>query len=114
MATREKKPIYRILFLNQGKLYEIYAKSVDQAALLGFVEVEGLLFGERTTVLVDPAEESLKTEFAGVERTFIPLHAVLRIDEVAKRGASKVHSIEATGKVTPLPSPILVPPRPKG
>lgn len=114
MATREKKTVYRILFQNQGKVYELYAKSVDQASMLGFVEVEGLLFGERTTVLVDPAEESLKTEFADVDRTYIPLHAVVRIDSVTKRGASKVHSVDPNSKVTPLPSPLLVPPRPKG
>ena len=105
-----KKRIYKIVFANQGKVYEIFAKSVSQGNLFGFVEIEGLLFGERTTVVVDPSEEALQREFAGVERTYIPLHAIVRIDEVEKRGTSKVHPIsEAAAKVTPLPTAIYTP-----
>jgi hypothetical protein len=105
-----KRRIYRITFLNQGKVYEIYAKRVDQGVLFGFVEVEGLIFGEKTTVVVDPSEEALQREFAGVERTYIPLHAVVRIDEVEKRGTSKIHAVpESGGKVTTLPTPIYTP-----
>jgi len=107
-----KKKIYRVSFLNQGKVYEIYAKSISQGGLFGFVEVEGLIFGEKSTVVVDPSEEALQREFAGVERTYIPMHAILRIDEVEKRGASKIHAaIEPSAKVTPLPTPIYTPVR---
>ncbi len=105
-----KKRIYRIAFVNQGKVYEIYAKSVSHGGLFGFVELEGLIFGERTSVVVDPSEEALQREFAGVERTYIPLHAVIRIDEVEKRGASRIHPISESGaKVTALPTPIYTP-----
>jgi hypothetical protein len=104
-----QKRIYKIVFLNQGKVYEIYAKSVAQGGLFGFVEVEGLIFGEKSKVLIDPSEEALQREFAGVERTYIPLHAVVRIDEVEKRGTSKIHPIWESGKVTPLPTPIYTP-----
>ncbi|MFN8625464.1 MAG: DUF1820 family protein [Candidatus Binatia bacterium] len=110
MAT--KKRIYKVVFANQGKVYEVYAKSVSQGSLFGFVEVEGLLFGEKTTVVVDPSEEALQREFSGVERTYIPLHAVVRIDEVEKRGSSKVHPVaEGGGKVTPLATTIYTPVR---
>ena len=47
----------------------------------GFIEVEELLFGEGSKLLIDSSEERLKTEFEGVCRTYIPLHAVLRIDD---------------------------------
>ncbi len=110
MAT--KKRIYKVVFVNQGKVYEVYAKGVSQGSLFGFVEVEGLLFGEKTTVVVDPSEEALQREFSGVERTYIPLHAVLRIDEVEKRGSGKIHPVAETGgKVTPLPTTIYTPVR---
>ncbi len=108
MATK-KKHIYKVLFHNDGRIYEIYAQSISQGGLFGFVEVEGLLFGERSTVVVDPAEERLKTEFAGVERTYIPMHALVRIDEVEKRGASTIHPVTEGGKVTALPTPIYTP-----
>jgi hypothetical protein len=104
-----KKPIYKIMFMNQGKVYEIYAKSVSPGGLFGFVEIEGLIFGEKTTVVVDPSEEALQREFAGVERTYVPMHAVMRIDEVQKRGASRIHAVTDTGKVTSLPTPIYTP-----
>ena len=105
-----KQRIFRIAFLNEGKLYELYARSVSSSALFGFVEVEGLLFGEKTKVLVDPSEERLRSEFAGVERTYVPIHAVVRIDQVEKRGAAKISPVaEGSDKVRSLPSPLFVP-----
>lgn len=98
-----KQRIYKVIFLNQGQVYEIYAHSVGQGSMLGFVEVESLTFGERSQVVVDPAEERLKTEFEGVKRTYIPLHAVIRIDEVEKTGIGKIS--DAQGNVTPFPMP---------
>ena len=41
-----------------------------------------------------PREERIKSEFAGVKRTFLPLHSVLRIDEVKKQGVSKITALE--------------------
>lgn len=110
MAEKRKK-VFKVVFVSQGQVFEVYAKSVGQGALFGFVEIEGLLFGEKTTVVVDPSEETLKREFEGVERTYIPMHAVIRIDEVEKRGQSKVHALGEGAKVTPLPTPIYTPAR---
>ena len=89
----DERKIYKILFLNQGNLYELYARNVTQGALYGFVEVEGLTFGEVSKVLVDPSEERLKNEFAGVKRTYIPLYSVIRIDEVEKEGIAKIREV---------------------
>lgn len=100
--------LYKILFMNQGKVYEIYARSVSQGGILGFVEVEKLVFGERSTVVLDPGEERIKSEFAGVKRTYIPMHAVLRIDEVEKEGVSKISKMEG-GNVTQFPMPVYTP-----
>jgi hypothetical protein len=94
--------IFRIVFVNQGKVYEIYARKVSHGSLLGFVEVEELVFGERSSVVVDPAEERIQTEFAGVKRSYLPLHAVIRIDEVRKQGVSKISALEG-GNVAPFP-----------
>jgi hypothetical protein len=102
--------IFKVHFVNQGKVYEIYARRVSHSSLLGFVEVEELVFGERAGVLLDPAEERIKSEFEGVKRSFLPLHSVLRIDEVSKRGASKISQYEGSN-VTPFPS-TLYPPSP--
>lgn len=99
-----RKSTYRVTFHNQGKVYEIYARKVAQGGLLGFVEIEDIVFGEKTTVVVDPSEEHLKSEFNGVKRTYIPMHAVVRIDEVEKTGQSKITEALGRGeKVTPFP-----------
>ena len=56
----------------------------------GFIEIEELLFGEKTQMIVDPGEEKLKNEFAGVNRSYIPMHSVVRIDEVDREGTAKI------------------------
>lgn len=103
-----KQRIYRIAFLGQGQLYEIYARSVSHGDLFGFITVEELIFGERSSVVVDPSEEKIKSEFSGVKRTYLPLHSVVRIDEVEKQGASKVSKAEG-GNVSQFPMPMFPP-----
>ncbi len=107
------KSIFKVIFHNQGKIYELYARSLDQSSMLGFVVVEELIFGERSSVLVDPSEEKLAAEFSGVKRTFIPVHAIIRIDEVEKEGINKIHDAgSGEGKVTPFPSSLYTPSKP--
>lgn len=106
MAVKRNKRVYKILFYNQGKVYELYARGVSQGAMLGFVEIDNLIFGEKSAVVVDPAEERLKAEFAGVTRTYVPMHAVIRIDEVEKEGTNKIIDAAAGDKVTPFPTPL--------
>ena len=101
--------IFKVLFVNQGKVYEVYARKVGHGTLFGFIEVEELVFGERSTVVLDPGEERIKSEFAGVKRTYLPLHAVIRIDEVRKSGVSKVAAAEG-GNVAQFPFPVYTPP----
>jgi hypothetical protein len=103
------QPIYKVLFVNQGKVYEIYARHVSHGALFGFIEVEKLVFGTRSSVVVDPTEEKIQTEFAGVKKTYLPLHSILRIDEVDKQGVSKVMNAEG-GNVAQFPIPVYTPP----
>ncbi len=100
--------IFRVSFINQGKVYEVYAEQVHQGELYGFVEIEGFIFGENTSVVIDPSEEKLRAEFGDVTRTMIPMHAVIRIDQVEKRGPGKIHELDG-GNVTPFPSPIYTP-----
>ena len=105
----ETQEVYRVIFHNQGKIYEIYAHQVHQSHMLGFIEIEGLIFGESSQVLVDPAEEKLASEFKGVEISFIPIQAIVRIDKVAKEGKNKILPGAEGGNVTPFPSPVFTP-----
>ncbi|KZZ47194.1 hypothetical protein A3758_35200, partial [Oleiphilus sp. HI0118] len=74
----QSKKTYKVVFYNQDEVFEIFASHVFPSDMYGFIEVEEILFGERSQLLVDPSEERLKNEFAGVNRTFIPMNAVVR------------------------------------
>ena len=97
------KSIYRVKFVNQDKLYEVYCSNIYQSDMYGFIEIEELIFGERSSLLVDPGEEKLQQEFAGVKRSFVPMHAIVRIDEVEKEGKPSIKD-SAGGSITAFPS----------
>ena len=101
-----KKSIYRISFYNQDTIYEIYARKICESDLFGFIEVEELVFSKHSGVVIDPSEERLKVEFSGVKRSFIPVHAIIRMDEVNKEGASKITETKAAGNVSAFPRSI--------
>jgi hypothetical protein len=106
-TAMSNKTLYKIVFVSQGQVYEVYAREVSHGGLFGFIEVEELVFGERSSVVVDPSEERIKTEFENVKRTYLPMHSIIRIDEVEKQGTSKI--TKAEGNVTQFPMPIYTP-----
>ncbi|MFW6094781.1 MAG: DUF1820 family protein [Pseudomonadota bacterium] len=99
-----RKQMYRVLFHNQGQIYEVYARSIYQSDLYGFVAVEDYVFGSRSQMVIDPTEDKLRSEFQGVQRSYIPMHAIVRIDEVEKEGTAKI--TDGQGNVTPFPMPL--------
>lgn len=101
--------IYKVIFHNQGQIYEIYARQIFESDLHGFIEAEEFAFGKRSEMVVDPSEEKLKAEFSGVRRTYIPVHAIVRIDEVEKEGVVKISDFK--GAVAPFPMPTFNPKR---
>ena len=106
MANKDQpKSIYKVLFHSQGQIYEVYAHNIYQSDLYGFVEIEDYTFGNRSQMLIDPSEDRLRNEFEGVQRSFIPMHAIVRIDEVEKEGVAKISDSKGE-KVTPFPLPM--------
>jgi hypothetical protein len=100
-----KSGLYRVTFLSQGKSIELYAREVASSGLWGFIEVGALVFeppGEG--LVVDPTEERLRDEFGGTRRLHLPMHAIVRIEEVDKRGTCRIRDAIGGGdKVVPLP-----------
>jgi hypothetical protein len=107
-STMADKTIFKVIFMNHGQIYEIYAREVGHGAMFGFVEIEELVFGERSSVVLDPSEEKIKTEFKGVKKTYLPMHSIVRIDEVDKQGTSKISKAEG-GNVAQFPMPVYTP-----
>lgn len=101
--------VYKVVFYNRNQVYEVYARGIYQSEMYGFIEVEEFIFGERTQLVVDPSEEKLKGEFSGVKRSYIPMHNVIRIDEVEKEGPGKVIEVKSGDKVTQFPFSAPVP-----
>ena len=100
---QEKERIYRIIFSHEEKTYEIYAKYISEESLMGFIEIEELIFTEPTSLVVDPSEEKLKVEFQGVKRSYIPIHRILRIDEMEKQGTAKIKGTASKDNVHHFP-----------
>ena len=105
-----EKHIYKVVFVNQEQIYEVYVKSVYQGDMYGFVIIEDFVFGEKSSIVVDPTEEKLRIEFEGVRRSFIPVHKIIRIDQVQQRGLAKIiatskDATEGFSKVSTLYAP---------
>ena len=96
-----KKGIYKVVFMQLGEVYEIYAKSIYQSDMYGFIEIEDHLFDQNSQIVVDTSEEKLKNEFKGVQRSYIPINSVIRIDEVNETGEAKIK--ENKDKISPFP-----------
>lgn len=102
----KRKKLYRITFSSQEKVYEVYARNVVQRDLFGFIALEDLVFGETSSLVVDPNQERLKSEFQGVKRTYIPMHTISRIDEVEKEGVAKITALSKDSNVSHFPTTI--------
>ena len=98
---KKSKHIYKIIFLNQDDIYEIYTRHVFQSDMYGFIEVEEYIFNKDKQLVVDPSSEKLKNEFDQVQRSYIPINSVIRIDEVNETGEAKIK--ENKDKISPFP-----------
>lgn len=103
-----KKKLYRLTYVTHwGSVCEIYVRNIGESEMYGFIEIEGFIFGENSSLVIDPAEERLKNEFAGVTRSYIPWQAVVRIDLVEKEGVVKVMPLDKNNVTTLSANPYL-------
>ena len=72
---------YKVRFQLDDEEYQVCARTVESSTLYGLIELGDFIFPE-SGVLYNPGEERVRREFEGVRRTWIPYHAVIRIDEV--------------------------------
>lgn len=103
------KPIYRVVVHQQGEVWELYAREIYQSDLWGFVEVEEFVFTDASKLVIDPGSDKLRRTFDGVKRSYLPINAILRIDEVEREGEAK--SFKSDGKIANFPMPSQWPPR---
>lgn len=82
--------IYKVIFTQQSKVFELYAKEIGEDELLGFIQVSDILLSGPDSVVADPSEAEIKAEFENVETTLIPMHSIIRIDIVNRQGPAKI------------------------
>ncbi len=99
----EDKQLYKIIFLNHGKVYELYSEGVTSSGLWGFIEVSNLVFETGEGLVVDPTEEKMRQEFESAKVLHLPIQSVLRVEEVEKRGQCLIRDRKSGEKVTPFP-----------
>ena len=82
--THNEKPIYRILFVEQEEVKEIYAQYISEETLVGFIEADTILNQGSRKPALSPNQ---------VRRCYIPLHTILRIDEIITEKTVKEDNI---------------------
>jgi len=98
MAARSRETTYyRVTFTNENELYQVCARHVSASDLYGLIELGEFIFPESGLVF-NPGEERLRREFEGIRRTWLPYHAIVRIDELPDSRATEV-------KIVPLEAP---------
>ncbi|AXI82841.1 DUF1820 family protein [Xylella taiwanensis] len=104
------KTLYKITFVNHGKLYELYARRVISSHLWGFNEISELVFDMHGGLVVDPIEEQLRYEFANTKTLHLPMQSIVRVEEVDKKGQSVIRDADTGEKVV---TPFLAPFKPR-
>ena len=88
----ESKKLYKVSFINQDKVYEIFAKQVYESDLYGFVVIEELVFGSQSDIVIDPSEEKLQIELKRYSHELTTRNyaiAISKIDVVESENIAK-------------------------
>ncbi|MBL4659891.1 MAG: DUF1820 family protein [Alcanivoracaceae bacterium] len=99
--------LYKVIFINRSKVYELYARDVFSSDIYGFIYVAELVFDQNQTIVIDPAEEKIRDEFENVNVLHLPMQSVIRIEEVKKKKSCKIREIkngENISQFPPLPN----------
>ena len=92
--SKRGSTVYRVSFTREQELYQICARRVQPSELWGLIEISDFVFPE-SKLVYNPGEERLRREFEGIQRTFLPYHSIVRIDELRDTQAREI-------KIVPL------------
>ena len=92
----KKKTYFKVTFTYEDEVYQVCARHVETSEWMGMIEVSEFIFPEGGLVY-NPGEERLRKEFEGIQRTWVPFHAVLRIDEISDNRTGEVKIVPLRG-----------------
>lgn len=85
------KKLYKIIFMDEDKKVQtLHASYVNPSSFLGLIEVSDIVFIDQSEIIISPEDGKMKELFKNVERTFIPLSHIIRIDEVTVKKETPV------------------------
>lgn len=95
--------IYRVIFKQDDQRCQLYAQYICEESLMGFLEVESLIFSpDSSSLIVDVKQEELKQQYKGVKRTYIPMHTVIRVDEIKASECQLLANASSVGNIAYL------------
>jgi len=78
-----KKKLYKVIFMDEDKqIQTLHASKLNPSSFLGLVEVSDIVFIDQSELIISPDDGKLKSKFKNVERSFMPLNSIIRIDEI--------------------------------
>ena len=88
------KELYKITIIDEDKEHTtLYATNVTQADLLGFVEISGLEFPNKSDIILTPGEDKAHTLFKDTKRIIIPGNYIIRIEELKEDKKAQIINI---------------------
>ena len=97
--------VFRVVYQVQGQKKILYARYISEESLMGFIEAEALLTAADKKDLPESLDiENLNAEFESVARTYLPMHAIIRIDELIKENEAMKSTENTSCNVSHFPS----------
>ncbi|WP_303850432.1 DUF1820 family protein [Seleniivibrio woodruffii] len=85
------KKLYKIIFIDEDKKVQtIHASYLNPSSFLGLIEISDIVFIGQSDIIISPDDGKLKEVFKNVERSYIPLNYIVRIDEVTVKKETPV------------------------
>ncbi len=90
--------IYRVHFTWQEKEYALKATSLDMTHPY-FVAIKDLVLPQEKSYLINPADDEIRKNFAGVRQLMLPFQSISLIEEYPQDPDQSSHDSGSQGKV---------------
>ncbi|MGE4266146.1 MAG: DUF1820 family protein [Deferribacterales bacterium] len=85
------KKLYKVVFIDEDKKVQtIHASYLNPSSFLGLIEISDIVFIGQSDIIISPDDGKLKEVFKNVERSYIPLNYIIRIDEITMQKETPV------------------------
>lgn len=81
----KKTVLYCITFKTDNEVYQLHCRNIVESPYYGFLQVEDFLFRDQRKYVIEPQDDKVRREFGGLNKTTIPFHSILRIDEYEEK-----------------------------